>query len=245
MIKWVAAFLGYYMFRIPGAVLGLILGILLENLENTTKHSGRSGGNVTRQTSFPGDFELNLIALCSIISKADGPVNPQELDYIQQYFLNTYGKKKADAILNSFTKILKKKEIPAQRVCTYMRQHTAYEVRIQLLHFLFGIAQADGIVNRAEASTLKEVSGYLHMKRNDFENIKSLFIKNTDNAYSILDLDREATDKDLKKAYRNMAKKYHPDRVVTQNETIRKEAEEKFKEIQQAYETIQKERGIY
>lgn len=41
-----------------------------------------------------------------------------------------------------------------------------------------------------------------------------------------------------------MAKKYHPDRVVTENEAIRNGAEEKFKEVQKAYESIQKERGL-
>ena len=72
----------------------------------------------------------------------------------------------------------------------------------------------------------------------------AMFVKSADNAYKILEVEKSATDDEVKKAYRKMAKKYHPDRVVTENEAIKKGAEEKFKEVQKAYETIQNERGI-
>ena len=49
---------------------------------------------------------------------------------------------------------------------------------------------------------------------------------------------------EVKKAYRTMVKKYHPDKVITEDEAIKKGAEEKFKEVQKAYETIQAERGM-
>ena len=71
-----------------------------------------------------------------------------------------------------------------------------------------------------------------------------MFIKSADNAYKILEIDKSATDEEVKKAYRTMAKKYHPDRVNTENEAIKKGAEEKFKEVQKAYEIIQQERGL-
>ena len=71
-----------------------------------------------------------------------------------------------------------------------------------------------------------------------------MFIKSTDNSYKILEVDKGATDDEVKKAYRKMAKKYHPDKVVTENEAIKRGAEEKFKQVQKAYEQIQKERGL-
>ena len=125
-----------------------------------------------------------------------------------------------------------------------MVQRTRYEVRLQMLHFLFGIAQSDGQVSKAETQKLKEIAGYLHIGVHDYESIMAMFVKSADNAYKILEIEKSATDDEVKKAYRKMAKKYHPDRVVTQNEAIRKGAEEKFKEVQKAYEIIQKERGI-
>lgn len=244
MIKWVAAFLGYFVFRFPGAVLGFIVGSLLDNV------GGSSGGaksvfqDFTRQTVTPADFELNLLSLCSIIIKADGQVSQRELDYVRQYFLSTYGKDKANAIFRTFNDVVKKREVSAQRVATYLAQRTRYEVRLQLLHFLFGIAQADGQVSKAEVNKLREIAGYLRLGQHDFESIMAMFIKSADNAYKILEIEKSASDDEVKKAYRTMAKKYHPDRVVTENEAIKKGAEEKFKEVQKAYETIQNERGI-
>ncbi|MGB5172552.1 MAG: DnaJ domain-containing protein, partial [Eudoraea sp.] len=78
----------------------------------------------------------------------------------------------------------------------------------------------------------------------DFESIKAMFVKTADNAYKILEISKSASDAEVKSAYRKMAKKYHPDKVVTANEAIKRGAEEKFKEVQKAYEHIQTERGI-
>ncbi len=243
MIKWVAAVLGYFIFRLPGAILGFIVGSFLDGMGGP-----RSGSTIfedfTRQTVSPADFELNLLSLCSIIIKADGTVSQRELDYVRQYFISTYGKEKANAIFRTFNEVIKKREISAQRICAYLVQRTRYEVRLQLLHFLFGIAQADGQVSKPEVDKLRELAGYLRIGRYDFESIMAMFIKSADNAYKILEIDKTATDDEVKKAYRRMAKKYHPDRVVTENEAIKKGAEEKFKEVQKAYDTIQKERGI-
>jgi DnaJ like chaperone protein len=199
---------------------------------------------MTRQSVSPADFELNLLSLCSLVIKADGNVSQRELDYVRQYFLSTYGKEKANAIFRTFNEVIKKREISAQRICTYLNQRTRYEVRLQLLHFLFGIAQADGTISKAEIDKIREIAGYLRVGSNDFESIMAMFIKSVDNAYKILEIARTATDDEVKKAYRTMAKKYHPDRVNTKNEAIKKGAEEKFKQVQKAYEQIQAERGI-
>lgn len=244
MIKWIAAFLGYFLFRFPGAVLGFIVGSFLDNFGGSGNRTRTVFENVTRQSVSPADFELNLLSLCSIIIKADGQVNQRELDYVRQYFLSTYGKEKANAIFRTFNQVIKKREISAERICSFMVQRTRYEVRLQLLHFLFGIAQSDGQVSKAEVQKLKEIARYLRVGQHDFESIMAMFIKSADTAYKILEIEKTATDDEVKKAYRTMAKKYHPDRVVTENEAIRKGAEEKFKEVQKAYETIQKERGL-
>lgn len=244
MIKWIAAFLGYFMFRFPGAVLGFIVGTFLDNFGGSGSSSGTVFQDLTKQSVSPADFELNLLSLCSIIIKADGQVNQRELDYVRQYFLSTYGKERANAIFRTFNEVIKKRGISSQRICNFMVQRTRYEVRLQMLHFLFGIAQSDGQVSKAETQKLQEIAGYLHIGQHDYESIMAMFVKSADNAYKILEIEKSATDDEVKRAYRKMAKKYHPDRVVTQNEAIRKGAEEKFKEVQKAYEIIQKERGI-
>ena len=243
MIRWFAAIVGYFLFRLPGAILGFLIGSFLDNL-NSGSGSRTVFSDFTRQKVSPADFELNLLSLCSIVIKADGQVSQRELDYVRQYFLSTYGKEKANAIFRTFNEVIKNREISAQRICTYLNQRTRYEVRLQLLHFLFGIAQADGAISNLEIEKIKEIAGYLRVGRQDFESIKAMFIKSADNAYKILEIEKAVSDDEVKKAYRKMAKKYHPDKVITNNEAIKKGAEEKFKEVQRAYEQIQKERGI-
>lgn len=112
MIKWIAAFIGYFLFRFPGAVLGFIVGTFLDNLGGSGSRPRSVFENVTRQSVSPADFELNLLSLCSIIIKADGQVNQRELDYVRQYFLSTYGKEKANAIFRTFNEVIKTGKFP-------------------------------------------------------------------------------------------------------------------------------------
>ncbi|MGB5377566.1 DnaJ domain-containing protein, partial [Muriicola sp.] len=154
------------------------------------------------------------------------------------------GKEKANAIFRTFNEVIKKREISAERICTFLNQRTRYEVRLQLLHFLFAIAQSDGSISLPEIEKIREIARYLRIGTHDYESIKAMFVKAADNAYKILEIEKSVSDEEVKKAYRTMAKKYHPDRVNTENEAIKKGAEEKFKEVQKAYEQIQQERGL-
>lgn len=245
MLKWAAAFFGFIFRGVLGAVLGFLIGSFLDGIFSKESAGGRSVlGDFGRPNVSPADFELNLLSLCSIVIKADGTISQRELDYVRQYFLGTYGKEKANAIFRTFNEVIKKREVSAQRICAYLNQRTRYEVRLQLVHFLFGIAQSDGQVSQAELDKLQQLAGFLRIGNHDFVSIKAMFFKEADQAYKILEIEKSATDDEIKKAYRKMAKKYHPDRVITEDEAIKKGAEEKFKQVQKAYETIQKERGM-
>lgn len=235
--------IGYLLFRLPGALVGFLLGSFIDNM-------GRTGGggtffeDYTRRSVSPADFELHLLTLCSVVIKADGKVSQRELDYVRQYFLRTYGKERANAIFRTFNEVIKNREVSINRICSFLNQRTSYAVRLQLVHFLFGIAQADGAVSNAEIDKLMEIARALRIGTYDFQSIKAMFIKSADNSYKILEIEKSATDDEVKKAYRKMAKKYHPDKVITENEAIKRGAEEKFKEVQKAYEQIQRERGL-
>ncbi len=192
----------------------------------------------------PQDFELNLLSLTSLVIKADGQVSQRELDYVRQYFVSSYGRDRANAIFKVFNEVVKKREVNAARICMVLNARTRYESRLQILHFLFGIAQADGHVSDSESRMIEQISGYLRLSQRDFISIKAMFVKDQDNAYKILEIDKSVPDHEVKKAYRTMAKKYHPDKLMDMDEAYRKGAEEKFRKVQEAYETIRMERGM-
>ncbi|MDX1471633.1 MAG: DnaJ domain-containing protein, partial [Flavobacteriaceae bacterium] len=114
----------------------------------------------------------------------------------------------------------------------------------QLLHFLFGIARADGIVTDSEERQIYTIAGYLGISPKDYRSIKAMFYNQKDNAYKILEIEKSATIEEIKAAYRKMAKKYHPDRVMHLGKEHQEGAEEKFRQVQQAYEQLQKERNF-
>ena len=147
-------------------------------------------------------------------------------------------------IFVTFNEQIKKE---AQNVADLARvfvSRTPYETRLQVLHFLFGVANADGNVAQSELDKISQISAALGLRATDFESIKAMFFQETDSAYKILEITPNATDAEVKKAYREMAKKYHPDKLQSQDSALIKGAQEKFQEVQKAYETIQKERGL-
>lgn len=236
MIRWIAAILGYIFFRIPGAIIGFLIGSYLDS-------SNRSGSNPLNRTSrvTPADFEVNLLSLASIVIKADGSVSEQEMQFVQNYFVQAYGKERANATFRTFNEVIKTREVSASRICEYLRLRTRYESRLQIIHFLFSIAKADGLVSELEATKINEIAGYLHIGFKDFESIKAMFFTNPDSAYKILEIEKTATVSEIKSAYRTMAKKYHPDKLQHMDEVYRKGAEEKFRKVKEAYEQLQKE----
>jgi DnaJ like chaperone protein len=109
---------------------------------------------------------------------------------------------------------------------------------------LFGLSASDGEIHPEEVRVIHTISGYLNISNKDYESIKAIFIKDIDSAYKILEIDSSASDNDVKKAYRKMAVKYHPDKVAHLGKEIQKTAEEKFKAVNDAYSEIKKQRNI-
>ena len=245
MIRWLGAFIGFLLFRWIGAIFGYLLGSLLDNTYGGSARGYTEmfrGQDRTRVT--PADFELNLLSLASLVIRADGQVNQTELDFVRMYFVQAYGKERANATFRVFNEVVKKREISGSRIGGLLRQRMRYEARLQVLHFLFSIANADGVVSNAEAAEIARISGYLGVQSADFESIKAMFFKNPDSAYKILEIAPGATASEIKTAYRRMAKKYHPDKLQHMDEAYRKGAQEKFQKVQEAYEQLQKEKGF-
>jgi DnaJ like chaperone protein len=82
----------------------------------------------------------------------------------------------------------------------------------------------------------------LGISQGDYDSIKAMFVKDTESAYKILEIYPDASDQEVKAAYRKMAVKYHPDKVAHLGGKIQKVAKEKFQQLNNAYGEIKKER---
>lgn len=240
MIKWIAAFLGYSFFRFPGALLGFIIGGVVERFFS----SSRSWSEVGSQRPTTAAFQLNLLALAATVIKADGSVKQQELQFVRNFFITNYGSQMASTIFEKFNEEVKKKRQNIPELTQIFNQRAPYETRLQILHFLFGVANADGSISQTELSKVEQIAAALGIRPSDMESIKAMFVKATDSAYKILEISSSASDDEVKKAYRTMAKKYHPDKLQSKDPALIKGAQEKFLKVQEAYEAIQKERGL-
>ena len=243
MIRWGAAIIGYSLFRFPGAILGFLVGSFFERV-NPKNSSARTIFTQTKRGVSLAEFELNLLSLASIVIKADGIVNQKELDFVRKYFVQVYGKEHANVIFKVFNDEVKKKQLSAQKISSFLRSKMRYESRLQILHFLFSIANADGHVSEPEVKEINLIAGYLAINLRDFKSIKAMFFNKPDRAYRILEVEKTASPAEIKKAYRTMVKKYHPDKLQHMDEVYRKGAEQKFRKVQEAYEQLQKEIGF-
>ncbi|OBX26176.1 DnaJ like chaperone protein [Gelidibacter algens] len=252
--KWIGAGLGWSFGGPIGAIIGLVLGSIADSLsKNGTPLLGDWQSKQKRPTydsqpqarpqTQPGDFEVSLLILASVVIKADGHQDQRELDFVRQQFVNMYGQDRANHAFKLF-KGINQQQIPVRQVCVQIQRMMDHASRLQLLHFLFGIAKADGMVTENEVSQIYTIAGYLGISSRDFESIKAMFYDSSDNAYKILEITKEASVDEIKTAYRKMAKKYHPDRVIHLGEEHQKGAVDKFRQVQQAYEKLQKERGF-
>ncbi|MDR2886842.1 MAG: TerB family tellurite resistance protein [Bacteroidales bacterium] len=236
--KWLGGSLGFVMGGPIGALLGFIVGSVIDLATDANASPGMPGSHTAQ-----GDFRVSLIVLVAAVMKVDGKVVKLELDYVKQFFVRQFGQESAREALALLKDILKK-DILVRDICRQISANMDYSSRLQLLHLLLNISLADGAINKAEIDLIEKISGALEISGSDFVSIRNMFIPETDSSYKILEIDRTATDDDIKKAYRKMAMKYHPDKVGHLGDDFRQAADDKFKKVNEAYNKIKKERDI-
>lgn len=240
--KWIGAGLGFAMGGPLGALLGLFIGSMFDNIQTITVNP--MGGPVPPPSGTGrGDFMFSLTVLATAMMKADGRIMRSELDFVKEFLKRNFGVEATVEAMNMI-KELSKQEIPLADVCNQIRYNMDVASRTQLLYFLFGIAKADGSVSDAEIRLLENISDMMGIGRATFTSVKSMYYDDLGSAYQILEITSSATDEEVKKAYRKMAIENHPDKVGHLGEDIRKAAEEKFTQINVAYEKIKKSRGM-
>lgn len=258
MFKWILAAGGYFLLgkNFLGAILGFFIGNLIDNYQNvvrTAKTQAQKEGRsynpedlfqYYQQRSSQNDIPTMLMALSAAIMKADGKVLKAELDYVKLFLNNQFGPGYASTHLKTLKHFIDSDDIPLQQICLDIKMRTMPEVRVQLIHYLFGIAKSDGTVSTSEINVLNQIASLMGVPAIEFESVKNMFYRDVNSDYAVLGIGSEASDDEVKKAYRQMAIKFHPDKVASMGEEYQKGAKEKFQKIQEAYENIKKNRNM-
>lgn len=252
MFKYIGAAIGLFFFRsFTAAVIGFVIGSVIDNFASISGQV-KTGGKAedvfeyyrTQASRSHEDFATMLIALSAAVMKADGRPLKVELEYIKSFFAQQFGPQYTQQHLQILKRFLDAPQIPLDQICRDITLRTKEEVRIQLLHYLFGIAKADGHVADEEINLLKRIANLLEIPSSDFESVKNMFYRDVNSDYHVLGIEPNATEEEIKKAYRQMAIRYHPDKVIHMGEEYQKGAKEKFQKVQEAYDAIKKARGI-
>lgn len=243
--KWIGGGLGWVLGGPLGALAGFAVGSMFDRATGTVPDEGQGQGQRRnfRYRTTPDDFSMSLLVLSAAVMKADGKVLKSELNYVKQFFSKQFGAAYTSSQMKGLQELLKK-EIPLRQVCMQIKHNMEHPLRLQLLHYLYGISKADGHVHASEVKVIEQIAYYLGISAKDMASIKAMFYKETGSAYKILEVQKSASDAEVKKAYRRMAVKHHPDKVSHLGEEFQKAAKEKFQKVQEAYESIKKERGM-
>jgi len=272
--KWILGGLGWTMMGPIGAIIGFLIGRSFENRDSNGfigsggggKFESHRGGRYSN-TGSSDDLSAALLVLIAAVMKADNVVKKSELDLVKRFLVNNYGEERARELLLKL-RDLQQEEIPLIDICVQIKQNTDYTTRYHMLDFLFSIASSDAEITFQEQSLLRTISNRLGINAHDFLSIMARHVSGgfggfgggrgregnssassssagyKKDPYKVLGIDSSASDEEIKKAYRRMAMKYHPDKVEGMGDEVKKNAEAQFREINEAYETLKTLRGI-
>ena len=200
--------------------------------------------------------------------KADGKILKSELDFVKKYFLKNFGEEVTREKIKVLGEVLKQ-EIPIDEVAKQIRYHMRIAEKRLLLQYIFGIAAADGEIHTSELRMIERISNGIGINPFEFRSMQAMFTQqynqyqqkyesgyhkqqrhknqsgpSLSTCYKILGVNSSISDNDLKKSYRKLAIKHHPDKVAHLGEDHVQVAEDKFQKIQEAYDEIKEKRGL-
>ena len=224
-----------------GGPIGAILAFSLASMSGNAKSNFHT--KLNNKQTYGGDFGVSLLILLSAVMNADNKQTKSELEFIKNFLIQQFGSKYAKERLQLFKEILKQK-FSLNDVCSQIKSRMDYSSRLQIIHVLFGLSNADNHIHNNEINIIQKISVLLEITQKDFISIQAMFYSDKSSYYKILEIDPNSSNNDVKKAYRKMAVKFHPDKVQHLGPDFQKLAEEKFKTLNNAYQQIKKYRGI-
>ncbi|MCH2230405.1 MAG: DnaJ domain-containing protein [Crocinitomicaceae bacterium] len=194
------------------------------------------------------------IYLAAEMIKSDTSQSAHKISYMNSYFAKHFGENNFE-----FKKILVnayRNPAPVHKIAAWVQLHLDHSQRLQVMYFLAGLSMVDGSIQGLEMRILSKLSQVLELSPKEFQSIIGMYKKQEEKRKAkttyipiksrlktvceILGVSEHAGMDEIKKAYRSMVKKHHPDRFYNESEEQQKIAEERFLRIQEAYETIEK-----
>ena len=225
-----------------GPIGGILGYYFTSKFEQLSQAAAAFQNSTIKNQEQRNSFLMSLLVLSAAVVKADGKTTSQELATIRSFFASNFGPQAAVEAENIIKELITK-DFNLYEVCEQVRTNMDYSQRLQLYQFLVSLGACDGLM-KAEIDILEVIAANIRLSKSDSDSIFAIYRPNNDSNYRILEIDPSATNDEVKKAYRKMAVKYHPDKVATLGEDVQKAAEVKFKAVAQAYEAICKERGM-
>ena len=240
--KWLGGGLGWAFGGPIGALIGFVVGAIIDSGDKTGE---QKRGGTSHAHTYAGDFKISLLVLIACIIKADGVRKTSELAAVRRILIRAFGDNGTDDAIEILERLLQQ-DIDETQVAWQISRNTNYSTKLELMHMLFEVAYADGEVCRSEMAALQRIAAIFGISDVDFNAIRAPYTKSSDSnwAYKALGIESSATDEEIKKAYRRMAMKYHPDKLTGLGEDVKKAGAEKFRAVQEAYEFLKKERGM-
>ncbi len=250
--KWIGGVLGWMTGGPLGAIAGYFIGTIIEQAFDA---GGDLYGGDTAARGREGErnsFLFSLMVLSSYVIQADGRIMHSEMEYVRQFLRRNFGEaaeQQGEQILRGlFDERKAATEADWRRqmgdVCRQLQRMMPEGQRQQLLAYLMELAKADGSVVEAEMEVLREMASWMGLSAATLDELDHLGENTLEAAYEALGITPQATDAEVRSAYKKMALKYHPDRVATLGEDVRRSAEENFKRVTEARDRIFAARGI-
>lgn len=255
--KWIGGIVGWMAGGPLGALAGIAIGHMFDKgLDGVNDES--NSGERTFDDVYGHDqgnrnsFLFALLVLMAYIIRADGKVMHSEMEFVRNFLRNNFGEaavRQGEQILLKLFEEQKRQgganyRNTVRQCCGQIAMNMPYAERLQLLGFLSAISKADGRVTPDEIQAIRECAQWMQISATDIESVLNLGGGSLEEAYKVLGVSPDATDDEVRKAYRKLALQHHPDRVATLGEDIRKAAEQKLQKINEAKERIYKERGM-
>lgn len=189
-------------------------------------------------------FTVAVIMLAAKMTKADGVVSDVEAQAFRQiYHVPDEERENVCRLFRLASQDVAGYEIYARQLAEQLSDDP--EVKISVLECLFHIACADGILHPAENDFLAEVAHIFGVTATEFQAMRRAYVRDIHGPYEVLGLAPDATDAEIRKRYRELVKRHHPDTLISKGvpPEFLVSAERRLAAITTAYEAIEKERG--